>query len=177
MAGLVGGETDSERVFALITAETRRRGGDLGKGLVAAIDWISDRLPVFALNFVLVTASSLWALRYPATHELYVLERPAGGSVGSGAGGGLRPAGGALDARSSRIHARSAHLAERPSVIIASERMDDDPGWRLLDPGELLCVGPDLTVTSSTPFPPVPRHLLTESDLDPVAAASQHAHP
>lgn len=173
-AGLVGGETDSERVFALITAETRRHGGDLGEGLVAAIGWISDRLPVFALNFVLVTASSLWALRYPATHELYVLERPAGGTAG---GGGGLAAGGVLDARSSRIHARSAHLAERPSVIIASERMDDDPGWRLLDAGELLCVGPDLTVTSSRPFPPVPRHVLTESDLDPAAAASQHAHP
>jgi glutamine amidotransferase len=169
-AGLVGGETDSERVFALITAETRRRGGDLGEGLGAAIGWIGDRLPVFALNFVLVTASSLWALRYPATHELYVLERPAGG----GGGGSESAADGALDARSRRIHARSAHLAERPSVVIASERMDDDPGWRRLDPGELLCVGPDLTVTSSTPFPAVPRHLLQEADLDPAAAASQH---
>lgn len=200
VGGLVGGETDSERVFALITAETRRHGGDLGEGLRAAIGWIGDRLPVYALNFVLVTASSLWALRYPATHELYVLERPAGGGAGGdgavggagagaggdgasgdggggGAGGSGAAAGGALDARSSRIHARSAHLAGRPSVIIASERMDDDPGWRLLDPGELLCVGPDLTVTSSTPFPAVPRHLLQESDLDPVAAASQHPHP
>jgi glutamine amidotransferase len=167
-AGLVRGETDSERVFALITAETRRNGGDLGEGITAAISWIGERLPVFALNFVLVTARSLWALRYPATHELYVLDRPAGGG-GPGAAGG-----GALDARSSRIHARSAHLADHPSVIIASERMDDDQGWRLLDPGELLCVGPDLTIASSTPFPPVPRHLLQESDLDPVAAASQH---
>jgi glutamine amidotransferase len=201
-AGLAGGETDSERVFALITAETRRHGGDLGEGLEAAIGWIGDRLPVYALNFVLVTASSLWALRYPATHELYVLERPAGGrGSGSAAGGGSRAAagggsgaatgrgsgaaagggsgaaaGGALDARSSRIHARSAHLANRPSVIVASERMDDDQGWRLLDPGELLSVGPDLAVSSSTPFPAVPRHLLQESDLDPAAAASQHPH-
>jgi predicted glutamine amidotransferase len=168
-AALVGGETDSERVFALITAETRRHGGDLGDGLRAAIGWIGDRLPVYALNFVLVTASGLWALRYPATHELYVLERPAGGGSGAAAGR-------ALDARSSRIHARSAHLANRPSVIVASERMDDYPGWRLLDPGELLCVGADLAVTSSTPFPAVPQHLLRESDLDPAVAASQHPH-
>jgi glutamine amidotransferase len=61
-------------------------------------------------------------------------------------------------------------------VIVASERMDDDPGWRLLDPGELLRVGPDLEITTSTPFPPVPRHLLQESDLDPAAAASQRPH-
>ncbi len=103
-------------------------------------------------------------------------EAAGGDGAGSAGGGGAESAGGALDARSNRIHARSAHLADRPSVIIASERMDDDPGWRLLDPGELLCVGPDLKITSSTPFRPVPRHLLQESDLDPAAAASQHPH-
>lgn len=59
-------------------------------------------------------------------------------------------------------------------MVIASERMDDGPGWRLLDPGELLCVGADLTVTMSTPCPAVPRHLLRELGLDP--AASQRAH-
>ncbi len=163
-AGLAGGETDSERVFALITAETRRRGGDLAGGIRAAVGWVSERLPVYALNLVLTTGTDLWALRYPATHELYVLDRPAGGT---GAGGGL-------DATSHRIHARSAHLAQVPAVIIASEKMDDDPGWRLLDPGELLHVRPDLTVESSAPFPPVPRHLLRLAELDPATAASQH---
>ena len=163
-AGLVRGETDSERVFALITAETRRHGGDLGRGITAAVGWIADQLPVYAVNLVLATATGLWALRYPATHELYVLDRPAGGTG----------AGNALDARSARIHARSPHLAGRPSVIIASERMDDDPAWRLLEPGELLHVRPDLSIASSTPFPPVPRHLLRTADLDPAAAASQH---
>jgi glutamine amidotransferase len=163
-AGLVGGETDSERVFALITAETRRRGGDLAEGLTAAVTWISERLPVYALNLVLTTATDLWALRYPATHELYVLARPAGGT-GTGRG---------LEAVTSRIHARSPHLAGRPSVIIASEQMDDDPGWRLLEPGELVHVESDLTVESVAPFPPAPRHLLQRADLDPATAASQH---
>lgn len=163
-AGLVRGETDSERVFALITAETRRHGGDLARGITAAIGWISDQLPVYAVNLVLVTATELWALRYPATHELYVLERPAGGTGTSTA----------LEAVSSRIHARSPQLADRPSVIIASERMDGDPAWRLLDPGELLHVSPSLEIVSSTPFPAVPRHLLQRSGLDPATAASQH---
>jgi glutamine amidotransferase len=203
-AGLVRGQTDSERVFALITAETRRHGGDVGEGITAAIGWISDRLPVYAVNLVLATATSLWALRYPATHELCLLGRPAGSTRASsaasgapgggaspevpGAGGGVQAAGGdaglhargrgaGLDARSGRIHARSAHLADRPSVIIASERMDDDPGWRLLDPGELVEVEPDLNVRSTTPFPSVPRHLLQVSDLAPAAAASQRPHP
>jgi glutamine amidotransferase len=166
-AGLVGGETDSERVFALITAETRRHRGDVAAGLTAAVSWISARLPVYALNLVLITATDLWALRYPATHELYVLDRPAGGGVGTRTGQ-------ALDAISNRIHARSPHLAHQPSVIIASERMDDDPGWRLLDPGELLHVGSTLQIDSTAPFAPEPAHLLGVSDLDPASAASQH---
>ena len=166
-AGLVHGQTDSERVFALITAEARHNGGDLPGAIVAAIGWISQRLPVYALNLVLATATELWALRYPATHELYVLARPAGGTGTSER----------LDVSSTRIHARSAELARRPSVIIASERMDDDPGWRLLDPGELLRVSSGLKISSRQPFPPLPRHLLRLSELDPAAAASQHPGP
>jgi predicted glutamine amidotransferase len=162
-AGLVGSETDSERIFALITAETRRHG-DVSAGLTTAVSWIGARLPVYALNLVLITSTDLWALRYPATHELYVLDRRAGG----------HRAGEGLDAASPRIHARSPHLAHQPSVVIASERMDDDPGWRLLDPGELLHVSSTLEIESSAPFPAGPAHLLTVSDLDPAAAASQH---
>ena len=167
-AGLVRGDTDSERVFALITAETRRRGGDVTACLTEAVGWISARLPVYALNLVLITATDLWALRYPATHELYVLDRPAGGR-GRAAGRGQ-----ALDVASQRIHARSGHLAHQPSVIIASERMDDDPGWRLLDPGELLHVSSTLEMSSTAPFPPEPAHLLRPADLGEAAAASQH---
>jgi predicted glutamine amidotransferase len=166
-AGLVGGETDSERIFALITAETRRSGGDVTAGLTTAVGWIAARLPVYALNLVLITPADLWALRYPATHELYVLDRPAGGRAGAGTGQ-------ALDALSNRIHARSPHLAHQPSVVIATERMDDDPGWRPLDPGELLHVSSTLEMESSAPFPAEPAHLLDVSDLDPAAAASQH---
>ncbi len=45
---LVGGQTDSERMFALITAEARRNGGDVTAAITAALTWISDNLPVFA---------------------------------------------------------------------------------------------------------------------------------
>jgi len=74
-ASLVQGQTDSERIFALITAETARRKGDVFDGLLAATSWISDHLPVYALNLVVSTATDLWALRYPAVHDLYVLEQ------------------------------------------------------------------------------------------------------
>src|SRR5947209_18281036 len=47
--GMVGGETDSERYFALITREIGRTG-DVGEGLVSAARWIAQHLPVYALN-------------------------------------------------------------------------------------------------------------------------------
>ena len=80
---LVIGETDSERFFALITREVDRAGGDITAGIAAAARWVADNLPLLAINLILITASELWALRYPATHELYVLERSAGGPDGT----------------------------------------------------------------------------------------------
>lgn len=164
-ADLVLGDTDSERMFALITAETRRCG-ELGDGIVAAIGWIAANLPLLALNFVLTTPTDLWALRYPETHDLFVLDRPSGGTVTTQG----------LDACSDRIHATAPDLITRASVVVATERMDDDPGWRPLAAGELLHVDRDLTLRSSTPFPPRPAHLLKLADLDATAAASQSSH-
>jgi predicted glutamine amidotransferase len=161
---LVLGQTDSERVFALITAEIRSHAGDVDAGLVDALSWIVDNLPIYALNFILATPERLWALRYPATHKLYLLERHPGGHRGHTR----------LHAHSDRIHAESDELGEQNAIVIASERMDDDPGWRLLDPGELIRVDPDLSVHRSHPLPEHPRHQLTLDDLDPSAAASQH---
>ena len=41
---LVGGDTDSERFFALITRETRAHGGDVTAGITHAIRWIARRI-------------------------------------------------------------------------------------------------------------------------------------
>jgi len=161
VSDLVGGQTDSERMFALITAESRRRDGDVGAAIVAAVGWIAQQLPVFALNLIVATPDDLWALRYPATHRLYVLERPASDSQ--------------LEVRSPRIHTKSDELAGSASVVVASEPMDGETGWRLLDPGELIHVGVDLRVTSTHPLTAAPRHPLTLADLSPTAAASQGA--
>jgi predicted glutamine amidotransferase len=80
VADLVRGETDSERLFALITAEIRLRDGAVAAGLTAAIAWISEHVPLYSVNLLLSTHTDLWALRYPATNELWILERPAGGT-------------------------------------------------------------------------------------------------
>ncbi len=164
---LVQGETDSERFFALITRETAR-DGDVGGAIARAAGWIAEHLPVFALNLVLISDSELWALRYPDVHELHVLERAAGGPTGARH----------LDHASRRgsVRVRSGDLAGRPAVVVASEPMDEDAGWRALSPGELLHVDPDLNVTITRPLDRAPRHQLTLADLEGRAAASQAEH-
>ncbi len=163
-AQLVHGETDSERYFALITREIER-DGDVSAAIARATSWIADNLPVFALNIVLITATELWALRYPDVHELYVLERAAGGPSGARH----------LEHASARgsMRVRAGELVGRPAVIVATERMDEDPGWRLLEPGELVHVDADLRVNVSRPLHRAPTHQLTLADLGGKAAASQ----
>jgi glutamine amidotransferase len=136
---LVAGDTDSERYFALVTREIRRHDGDVAAGLTAAVRWIGAHLPVYSINCVLATEHELWALRYPETHRLYVLERAAGGHHGDRE----------LHQVSADLRVHVPHLAERASVVFASEPLDESPGWRLLEPGELVHAAPDLTVTAS----------------------------
>lgn len=64
-------------MFALITAEIRRSGGSVAAGIAAAVGWIADTIGVFSVNLIIGTPDELWALRYPANHELYVLDRSA----------------------------------------------------------------------------------------------------
>ena len=139
---LVEGDTDSERYFALITREIDHHDGSVEAGIRSAVQWIAAHLPVQSINFVLITDGELWALRYAETHSLFVLERDAGGA------GADAPAL-ALEQSSSlgaRVHSEEAR--DRPTVVVASERLDQDPGWRELRSGELLHVAPSLRVDS-----------------------------
>ncbi|MFD0634610.1 class II glutamine amidotransferase [Catenulispora yoronensis] len=162
----VRGDTDSERFFALVNRETEAAGGDVTAGLRTAARWVAANLPLFALNIVMTTADGLWALRYPDTHELHVLERRAGGHHRTRH---LDQSG-----RDGRLRVRADGLADVPSVVVASERLDDNPAWRLLLPGELLHVGPDRRIVSQIALPEPPAHRLTLADLHPQAAASQN---
>lgn len=146
----VAGETDSELVFAYITAEIQRQG-DTTAGIVEAVRRIGAELPVFSLNLLVAEAGRLWALRQPDTNELWVLSPGDGGMSGPGQPGG-------------------AH-GPVPAVVVASEPMDDHPGWRLLEPGELLVVD-GLDATSLFPFTPL-AHPLQRSELSAREAASQ----
>jgi glutamine amidotransferase len=161
---LAKGDTDSERFFALITREIRR-SGDVTGGIEQAARWVAEHLPLYALNLIITTAQEVWALRYPDTHPLYTLERQPGGHHGdrhldhSGSGGRMR------------VH--STDLAAAAALVIASERMDDSPMWRAMEPGELIHAGPDLRITRRIALPDSPAHQLSLADLRPEAAASQ----
>jgi glutamine amidotransferase len=161
---LVQGDTDSERFFALITREVRRTG-DVGEAIASAARWVAENLPLFAINLVLISDSDLWALRYPESHDLLVLERAAGGT------GGNRH----LDHSSARgsIRVRSGDLATRRAMVVATEKMDEDAGWQPLASGELLHVDGDLRVTRRRVLDRPPAHPLTLGDLGAHAAASQ----
>jgi glutamine amidotransferase len=147
----VRGDTDSERYMALVTKSIAACDGDVGAGITHAARWIAEHLPLFSLNMVLVTPTDLWALRYPEHHRLFALQRTAGGHREDEA----------LDARSDTVAVRAEMLAAHPSVVIASEPMDDHPDWRLMESGELLHVDADLGVTSTLilPDPPARRSI------------------
>jgi glutamine amidotransferase len=124
---------------------------------------------------VIAAPGELWALRYPGQHALHVIERPAGASVPAaavrgGAAAGAAKAGGTAasgTASAPGLHVRSATssvhapaLQELPSVVVASEELDGERGWRMLAPGELVHVRPDLTVESAVVLPDPPAHLV-----------------
>jgi len=143
---LVRGETDSERFFALITQQTDAHGGDVAAGIAAAARWIGERLPVSSLNTIVAAPGELWALRYPAQHALHILERPGDGS--------------GLHVRSATSSVHVPGLQDVPSVVIASEDLDGEDGWRMLAPGELVHVRPDLSVESAVVITEPPAQLV-----------------
>jgi len=162
---LVLGDTDSERYFALITQQVDAHGGDVGAGIAAAARWIGAHLPVSSLNTVVAAPGELWALRYPGQHALHILERPAGTSAPAArvreraaAGGGTAAPG--LHVRSSTSSVHAPALEALPSVVVASEKLDGERGWRMLASGELVHVRPDLSVESAVVIPEAPAHLV-----------------
>lgn len=159
---LVQGQTDSERVFALITGSIRARNGDVEAGLPDALSWLADTVPIYAVNLLMCTATDLWALRYPEPNQLYLLDRRKAASCAR------------FDMQTSRIHAQSSNLDDRPSIVFASEPMDDDPGWELMEPGVLVHVDAQLTITRRLALPDPPKCQLHRSDLTATASASQH---
>ena len=154
-ADLVLGDTDSERYFALITKEIDAHGGDVGAGIAAAAGWIAANLPVSSLNTVVIAPGELWALRYPDQHALHILQRPPDRETGQGGAGNP-----GLHVRSATSSVHVPALQDAASVVLASERLDGEDGWRMLASGELVHVRPDLSVNSAVVLPQPPARLV-----------------
>jgi len=179
-ARLVQGDTDSERFFALITKETDAYGGDVGAGIMAAAQWIAANLPLSSLNTIVAAPGELWALRYPAQHALHIVEHPSphlrssissvhvsdpsavsahtSGAPAHTSGSPAAPARAAAQARAKQAPA---------TVVVASEVLDGEPGWRMLAPGELVHVTSDLAVHSTLALTDPPVRLIPLSAANP----------
>lgn len=156
---LVEGETDSERVLALITQEIDDHGGDVTAGLSAAARWIAATLPLYALNVLLATPDEVWALRFPETHDLMWFDDRDGHVRGS---------------RHDRRRRLRVGIDEPvPGIGIASEPIGPREGWRPLEPGQLLHVGPGLEPRVDLVLADPPAHPLTLADLDERSVAAQ----
>lgn len=135
---MVMGDTDSERLFALITLAIREAEGDVRAGITAAVREVVAEYELYSLNFVLGDVGHIWAFRYPEHNPLHLHRRRPGGPTG------VAPLDEADAAGTLRLHSDDGTVA--PLVVIASERISDEPGWEEIQPGELVHVGPNLNV-------------------------------
>jgi predicted glutamine amidotransferase len=142
---MVSGETDSERVFAMMTLCIRQAGGDVRAGITAAVRELAEAYELYSINFLLGEVGHLWAFRYPEHNPLLYLEH-----------GGHRP----LIERDAHgtLSLRASPRGDQPMLVVASERMDSDPGWQDVGVGELVHVGPDLELDRQTLLTEPPRH-------------------
>jgi predicted glutamine amidotransferase len=156
---LLKGSTDSELYFTLMTRRIEEHGGDIAAGVAAAANELAADQPLYSLNMVLTTASDVWALRYPDTNELWVLERTLG-QVGD------------LAADTGITRVFSGQLAIQPAAVIASQPMDQSPGWRMLESGELIHIDQDLRVSSEVVVDGPPATLMELTSQEAVAQAN-----
>jgi glutamine amidotransferase len=166
---LIHGETDSEHYFTLITKRIDEHDGDVSAGITAAAQELAADLALYSLNMVLTTPTELWALRYPETNELWILEHSIGGLV-PGTGFDER-------SESGTMRVQAGELSFLPALVIASERMNANLEWRLLESGELIHVDPELRVTSTIAVPDPPAHMIDLSQMTTREAIAQGEEP
>lgn len=155
---LVHGDTDSERYAALIAQRTRQHDGSVAAGLASAARWLSANVPMYSLNTIVAESGHLWALRYPDQRALHVATREIRAATGG-------PWAGAGTASAHEVRP----VTDEPVrvVVVASERIDESEDWRMLAPGELIHVGPDLQMRSEIVLHDPPAHCQVPSERDP----------
>jgi glutamine amidotransferase len=162
-AELVHGTTDSELLFALVTKRIEEHGGDVGAGITAAAREFAAELALYSLNMLVTTPTDLWALRYPESNELWILENTLGGMESDDG----------LEVRSTTMRVQSGAFSFIPATVIASEKMDSSAGWRMVESGELIHVDAQLNVTSTIAVSDPPAYMIDLDALSADAAATQ----
>jgi glutamine amidotransferase len=154
---LVVGQTDSEHYAALIAQQADLAGGDVGVGIAHAAQWLAANVAMYSLNTIVISNGQMWALRYPDSRALHIARRV------------LQPATGApyLGSSLTAHHECTAADDPVPVVIVASERIDDSPDWRMLAPGELIEVASDLSYTSRMVLDGPPANYMAPAERDP----------
>jgi glutamine amidotransferase len=128
----IEGETDSELLFSWVLTRLDEAGVTAAKAsrqtdraLATAARTARDRANFGAFNFLLSDGSTTYAHRFG--RSMFLLEKSPG------------------DAVVSRRESRDGTVVETPwsaarcAVIIASERINDEP-WQAIEDGALLCI-------------------------------------
>ena len=142
-----------------MTKRIEEHGGDVAAGITQAAREIAAEITLYSLNMLLTTPTDVWALRYPDTNELWVLERSIAALGGPAAAAPTATASISARRRGSRACSPGSSRSG-PRPMIASQPMDTNPLWRLLEPGELIHVDPELRVTSTIAVPDPPASML-----------------
>jgi glutamine amidotransferase len=129
----VRGDTDSERLAALLVRETADAGGDEVEGYRRAVGYLSDHHPMTSLTSISVAPSGdLVALRYPENRSLFWKRQ------------GLRDAAdGHRLLAPPALSGSGAASGEHALTVLASRPLDDGAGWQELPPGKLLRIRAD----------------------------------
>jgi predicted glutamine amidotransferase len=165
---LIEGNTDSEHYFTAITKAIDEAGGDISAGIEAAAQELASDIALYSLNMILATPTGLWALRYPETNDLWILERSVGG-LNQGEG---------FDERSTQgMRVQAQELSFLPAAVIASERMNTNAAWRLLESGELIHIDSELNISSTIAVPDPPAHMIDLEKMTAREAIAQGERP
>ena len=117
------------------------------EGVRQALNWLAENVPVYAVNLIITTAHEMWAVRWPETHELFLLDQRK------------QPV--AMEHRTSYgMRISSPEMGFHPSVVVASEMLDPARSWQRIGSGELVHVGADLSLTHIPVADGPPRRLL-----------------
>ena len=132
------GETDSERLFHLIVQEINNLE-DPVEGIKSAVEkLLKNNISFSSLNFLLSDGNKLYALRYATKsldyYTLYYIERPKEGCD-------LEK----LSQETQQLIKMKLAYGER-AIIIASEKMSDEPYWKEIPNKHLVIVDSELDI-------------------------------